>query len=158
MDISLVVVEQMKKKFADREGMQWDVEDVLEMTYSHDSFDIIMDKSLLDCVFHCSDAVMKVSNMVAEVHRVLRKGTGLALFLTVQTDDKVMPILKNPDYGVWVVEKINLKVETDCEGRVPQSAIAVIQDEEFNYAHSKEFGLYVCRAMSVDEESSKRQR
>lgn len=89
MDISGVVIEEMRSKFSHCEGMKWDVQDVLDMTYDDSSFDVVVDKSLMDCIFHCGNSEPLVANMLGELHRVLRKGSGVAVFLTTQQPEIV---------------------------------------------------------------------
>jgi hypothetical protein len=54
-----------------------------------DSFDVVIDKSLLDCIFHCEEYEVKVAGMLEELHRVLRKDTGLVVFFTIQPATEV---------------------------------------------------------------------
>jgi hypothetical protein len=54
-----------------------------------DAFDVVIDKSLLDCVFHCDEHEEEVEGMLEELHRVLRKDSGLAVFITIQPESKV---------------------------------------------------------------------
>ena len=46
-DISSVVIEQMRERNLHRQGMLWEVDDVLDMKYEDESFDVIIDKSSL---------------------------------------------------------------------------------------------------------------
>ena len=45
MDISSVVIEQMRDRNADRDEMVWEVMDVWDMWYEDSFFDIAIDKS-----------------------------------------------------------------------------------------------------------------
>lgn len=45
MDISPVVIQQMKERNKDKPGMVWEVGDALDMTYEDESFDVVLDKS-----------------------------------------------------------------------------------------------------------------
>jgi len=49
----------------------------------------VIDKSLLDCVFHCDEYEEKVADMLEELHRVLRKDKGLVVFITIQPPAEV---------------------------------------------------------------------
>lgn len=160
MDISGVVIEQMREKFAHCDGLKWDTEDVLDMSYEDSSFDTVVDKSLLDCIFHCGQHSEKVANMLAEVHRVLRKGTGVALYVTTQGPTEVMPFLEEAVCGTWVTEAQRLTVETDKQGNVPRLALSALGDgAELDCPYQKHFHIYVCRAIVEDSvPETKRQR
>merc|ERR1712166_681488 len=53
-DISESCIENMKKRNEKRPEMKWDVMDVRDMSYPDSSFDMIIDKSTLDCL-NCGD-------------------------------------------------------------------------------------------------------
>mmetsp|Transcript_36141 Transcript_36141/g.60916 ORF Transcript_36141/g.60916 Transcript_36141/m.60916 type:complete len:404 (-) Transcript_36141:307-1518(-) len=150
MDISPVVILQMKEKFGDHSEMQWHVEDVLEMSYPDNSFDVVVDKSLLDCSFHCGNHGEKVAGMLAELHRVLKKGSGIAIFLTTQGPEQVMPFLEDSGCGTWSTEQAYVTVTVDCEGRVPKNATSVLNDEMTDEEFSKSFQFYFCHALQSD--------
>jgi len=148
MDISPVVIQQMKEKFGNCTEMRWDVEDVMAMSYPDNSFDVVVDKSLMDCIFHCGKHEEKVAGMLPELHRVLKKGTGIAIFLTTQGPDQVMPFLEDTNCGVWSTEQAYLTVAVDCEGRVPKNAFSVLNDILPSAALSKAFRFYFCHAVA----------
>ena len=50
MDISPVVIEDMKERNLDRPNMVWEVMDVMNMEYKDESFDIAIDKSTIDAL------------------------------------------------------------------------------------------------------------
>jgi SAM-dependent methyltransferase len=50
MDISPVVIEDMKERNLDRQNMVWEVMDVMNMEYKDESFDIAIDKSTIDAL------------------------------------------------------------------------------------------------------------
>jgi SAM-dependent methyltransferase len=50
MDISPVVIEDMKERNLDRQNMVWEVMDVMSMEYKDESFDIAIDKSTIDAL------------------------------------------------------------------------------------------------------------
>jgi ubiquinone/menaquinone biosynthesis C-methylase UbiE len=87
-DFSPVVIKQMKKKYQD---LKWEVQDARNMSYKDGSFDVLVDKSLLDCMFYAEDCITALSAMLSEIHRVLKPG-GVALFLTVRTPEQVNPL------------------------------------------------------------------
>ncbi|KAG8926369.1 hypothetical protein FRC01_008942 [Tulasnella sp. 417] len=109
VDYSGVVIEKMKTKYEDREGMEWLEMDVRELAFENDSFDVAIDKGLIHLqandadgtnpAFACvgtMDAMMAVkgdvwnpppqvvddcTKEVDEAIRVLRPG-GIFIYLT----------------------------------------------------------------------------
>ena len=74
IDISPVVIDQMKERNKDKESMTWDVMDVRELTYKDWEFDIAIDKSTIDALLWGDDAFLNVAKMCKEVQRVLKPG------------------------------------------------------------------------------------
>ena len=55
--------------------MVWKVLDVTEMiTFASNTFDLVIDKSTIDCLFCKNDYNEKVASMLNETHRVLKPG------------------------------------------------------------------------------------
>lgn len=162
MDISDVVIEQMRVKYKDSPTMKWDAEDIMAMSYQDDAFDVVIDKSLLDCVFHCDEHEEEVEGMLEELHRVLRKDSGLAVFITIQPESKVLPFMEACKRGAWECQVETIRVETDCLGSVPCNARSSIGEAQLDpeVKRWKAFQLYVCHPLSSpkDAKKGKRQR
>eukprot|EP00927_Polykrikos_kofoidii_P030184 TRINITY_DN26015_c0_g1_i1.p1 TRINITY_DN26015_c0_g1~~TRINITY_DN26015_c0_g1_i1.p1 ORF type:complete len:218 (-),score=35.48 TRINITY_DN26015_c0_g1_i1:125-778(-) len=74
IDNSEVVIEQMVLRNERRPGMEWHVMDATSMTFPNESFDLVIDKSVMD-TFACSDrATLTIATYLREVDRVLRPG------------------------------------------------------------------------------------
>lgn len=73
VDNSSVVINQMKQRnYGMREGMKWMVGDAMKMRFKDGSFDLILDKGLLDD-FHCNvNSDVLIDTLLKEVRRVLR--------------------------------------------------------------------------------------
>lgn len=67
MDISSVVIDQMKERYADKEKMIWEVMDAREMSYEDEMFDIVIDKSTIDALLCGESAFLNVAKMTKEV-------------------------------------------------------------------------------------------
>lgn len=74
IDSSEVVISQMQERNSKRAGMTWSAMDATRMQYDKDSFDLVLDKSLIDTLACASDANTVVKKYLAEVVRVLRPG------------------------------------------------------------------------------------
>ena len=82
VDFSKVVIEQMtNKNGVERPQMTWQVLDITDMSvFETDTFDIVIDKSSIDCLFCTEDYILQVASMLKEVQRVIKpKGNYLAI-------------------------------------------------------------------------------
>jgi len=50
IDISPVVIDQMRDRNIDRANMSWEVMDITELTYEDETFDMAIDKSTIDAL------------------------------------------------------------------------------------------------------------
>ena len=74
IDISSVVIDVMKERNIERSKMTWETMDVMNMSYSDNSYDIAIDKSTIDALLCGSHAFVNVAKMTREVQRVLKPG------------------------------------------------------------------------------------
>ena len=72
VDISSVVIEQMRKRNEERDLMTFEVMDVRKLAYEDDFFDVAIDKSTIDALLCGDEAFLNVALMTEEVQRVLR--------------------------------------------------------------------------------------
>lgn len=76
IDYSEVVISQMQQRNRNRSKMIWSVMDATSMTYSNDSFDLVIDKGVLDAFSCMTAARLTIATYLKEVFRVLRPGGG----------------------------------------------------------------------------------
>ncbi|KAG9001212.1 hypothetical protein FRB90_011658 [Tulasnella sp. 427] len=89
VDYSAVVIEKMKAKYSNREGMEWKEMDVRALEFDNESFDVAIDKGTMDAMMAVkgdvwnppSQVVEDCTQEVDEAIRVLRPG-GLFIYLT----------------------------------------------------------------------------
>ena len=74
VDISRVVIDQMKTKYEDLPGVTWKQMDVSDMPFEDATFDCAIDKATLDCVF-CADLALKKVKKYAHEMVSSRRGT-----------------------------------------------------------------------------------
>ena len=74
IDISTVVIDQMKNRNEIRPEMKWDIGDVTDMIYDNDYFDMAIDKSTIDALLCGDNAFLNVAKMTKEVQRVIKPG------------------------------------------------------------------------------------
>ena len=90
VDFSEVVIEQMIQKNAElRPKMVWLMLDVTEMSrFVVDTFDLVIDKSTIDCLFCREDHVVKVAKMMMDIQRILKPGGTYFLISTGQPKNR----------------------------------------------------------------------
>jgi SAM-dependent methyltransferase len=71
MDYSAEAIEQMKLKYPD---MRWEVMDVRSLIYPNETFEAIIDKGTLDCLFFLDETNEEITKMLLELSRVLKPG------------------------------------------------------------------------------------
>eukprot|EP00929_Paragymnodinium_shiwhaense_P003330 TRINITY_DN103802_c0_g1_i1.p1 TRINITY_DN103802_c0_g1~~TRINITY_DN103802_c0_g1_i1.p1 ORF type:complete len:316 (-),score=59.52 TRINITY_DN103802_c0_g1_i1:376-1263(-) len=88
IDNSTVAIDLMKKRNVHRPELQWLVEDATAMPqHGSESFDVVVDKSLLDTFTCCVNARELISIYIAEMDRLLKPG-GTFLIVSYEIPDK----------------------------------------------------------------------
>ena len=72
IDISGIVIDQMKKRNTHRPLMTYIQMDALDLEYEDDSFDVVFDKSTLDAILCGKLSFLNSAMMLKEVQRVLK--------------------------------------------------------------------------------------
>ena len=115
-DISPSVISQMKEKNRlIRPQLQYDVMDVLAMTYDDNMFDLIVDKSTMD-VFICGhEASSSIETMLKECYRVLKSKGGFYVCISfAEPKDREKHLTS---YGLdWKVQKFEIKKKLNIPG------------------------------------------
>ncbi|KAM3403868.1 hypothetical protein ACQJBY_007145 [Aegilops geniculata] len=103
IDISSVVIEQMKEKHMDIPQLTYMQLDVRDMSFFGDgSFDCIIDKGILDAMMCGDDAPHGAYKMLAEVARLMRPG-GIYMLITYGAPKERLTLL-NQVQCRWEVE------------------------------------------------------
>ncbi|KAL6620195.1 hypothetical protein ACP70R_035334 [Stipagrostis hirtigluma subsp. patula] len=93
IDISSVVIEQMREKHADVPQLTYMQMDVRDMSvFGDESFDCVLDKGTLDAMMCADDAPHGASKMLAEVARLLQP-RGIYLLITYGAPKERVPLL-----------------------------------------------------------------
>ncbi|PBK72505.1 S-adenosyl-L-methionine-dependent methyltransferase [Armillaria solidipes] len=119
VDYSSVVIEQMQKRHGtDRPEMEWRVMDVRELEFADDHFDVAIDKGTMDAMMTAKgdvwvrfteadppeQVVSDCTKEVDEVIRVLRKSSGLFLYLTFGQPHFRRRFLARPETSLHIKE------------------------------------------------------
>ncbi|XP_078170715.1 uncharacterized protein LOC144564984 [Carex rostrata] len=82
IDISAIVIEMMKRKYAVVRQLKYMQMDVRDMSFfSDESFDCVIDKGTLDSLMCGPDAPLSAAQMIQEVNRLLKPG-GIFILIT----------------------------------------------------------------------------
>lgn len=88
MDISSVVIDQMRERNLHRPEMTWEIGDALDMSYEDEYFDVVVDKSrclnntgTLDAILCGENSFFNAAKLTKEVQRVLKTG-GIYLIIS----------------------------------------------------------------------------
>ncbi|CAA7398549.1 unnamed protein product [Spirodela intermedia] len=113
IDISSVVIEAMKEKYADCPEMKYFEMDVRDMTtFESGSFDTVIDKGTLDSLMCGSSAQQNSAKMLEEVNRIL-KDDGAYILITYG----------DPKYRLYLLKAMGWTVNLHVIGRpdrIPQ--------------------------------------
>ena len=75
IDLSSVVIQQMADRYRDKEEMEFTVMDATNLDFfPNECFDLVIDKGLTDAVLCGDKSFERVSSMISEMHRVLKRG------------------------------------------------------------------------------------
>ena len=103
VDTSAVVVSQMQFRYIDREGMEFMVGDAMKLdTFPDCSFDVIVDKGCIDCIFCSYRSIDNALLAYREACRLLTPGTGIFLSVSYGTQDMRSPHMKQFRWDVEV--------------------------------------------------------
>ena len=93
-----LVIEQMRHGHGCK-SMQWDVMDATDMVYEDDSFDVVLDKSLMDCLHCCKGSSAITQAYTNQVFRVLKPG-GLFIRISLHQEKLVRANLRGWNWTI----------------------------------------------------------
>ena len=87
IDISKKCIEMMlNRNVFRRPEIEWSIMDCRKLTYEDESFDLIIDKSTLDCLMCGATAELDVCQMIKEIQRIL-KTNGLYVIISLESSE-----------------------------------------------------------------------
>jgi len=91
VDLNAAVIERMQNAYGEDKRLHFEVQDAMNLTYPNDSFNVVLDKGLLD-VFRPRGPEIVVATAM-ELIRVLRPG-GLFMYVSYSSQDRQSPELQ----------------------------------------------------------------
>jgi ubiquinone/menaquinone biosynthesis C-methylase UbiE len=128
IDFSSTVIRQMQEKYEDLDEMDFMEMNVCKIEYPPGCFDLIIDKSTLDCVLCGDKSFSRASLMMQNVYRVLKPG-GSFVCVSYGMPDARLGYLKNKFLN-WTIEHAKI-------AKVPLEQFVNVELSQFYY-------VYVC--------------
>eukprot|EP01012_Entosiphon_sulcatum_P031636 TRINITY_DN4027_c0_g1_i1.p1 TRINITY_DN4027_c0_g1~~TRINITY_DN4027_c0_g1_i1.p1 ORF type:complete len:229 (-),score=40.08 TRINITY_DN4027_c0_g1_i1:86-772(-) len=89
IDISDVVITQMKSRYKDLDKMEWIKMDATQLTFPEACFDLVIDKGTTDALLCGSNSFHNVYQMNKGISRVMRKGARYVVVTYGQPDTRI---------------------------------------------------------------------
>ena len=89
IDISEVVINQMRARYKELDRMEWLRMDVLKLDFPDNSFDLIIDKGTVDSLLCGSNSFHNVYQMNKQMSRVMKKGARCVTITYGQPDTRI---------------------------------------------------------------------
>lgn len=105
IDFSPVVIDAMRRKYTGKD-IVYNVGNALELEFTGETFDLIIDKATLDTVLCSENCTLNVGKMLKEVHRVL-KPSGVYICFSHAAPDKRLHYMVKSEF-VWSVVNSSL--------------------------------------------------
>jgi len=151
-DISEVAVDVLVERGGFPPGFKVLQDDMTQSSLQSNSLGVIVDKSLIDCMFWCddedTDPVHLVSRVLEEYHRTLVPG-GVAIIVTTTEPDMMLPLVhqtkESKSSQTWFASMLELWVEADEGGEVPTNATIQVAEPggRIQAEFAKTFFMYV---------------
>ena len=114
IDISSVVINQMREKYNYNKNLFWFTMDCTHMTFDDDVFDIVFDKGTFDALMCGDESTLKVLQSLEEIRRVLQPG-GLFIEITYGRPDDRCDIFAQAGDGWDIYDPIILDNPNDAQ-------------------------------------------
>jgi ubiquinone/menaquinone biosynthesis C-methylase UbiE len=103
VDWSDTVIQKMKSKHAALKGMNFTTMDVTSLDFGDSSYDVVIDKAVMDSILCGEGSTDKVIAMMMEVQRVLKPG-GVFMSVTHGEKDTREFYFKHPKLSAWDIQ------------------------------------------------------
>ncbi|CAL4900561.1 unnamed protein product [Urochloa decumbens] len=159
IDISSVVIEQMREKHKEIPQLTYMQIDVRNMSFFGDeSFGCILDKGTLDAMMCADDAPDGASKMLAEVARLLRP-RGIYLLITYGAPKERVPLLNQTgcswSIALYIMPTPGYQLKMSKGTQPTMEEVALTEDGQLppNYVlkDPESHFIYVCHKLAVKE-------
>lgn len=115
VDISEVVIAQMKERCASKPELVFDHQDVRKLDFNSEYFDVAIDKGTMDSLLCGEDSFTNVHEMLKEVSRVLVPG-GVFVVVSYGLPTSRLVHLEKPEFN-WTAEHFEIDKEIGAEDK-----------------------------------------
>lgn len=111
VDISPVVIEQQRERYPD---MCWEVMDCLKSPAIVETYEAVVDKSLIDTIMCASNSSAMVTKLVQNMYKILKPG-GVYITLSLHKEDDVIDYFykEGLDWKVYTYNILNPRWDTE---------------------------------------------
>mmetsp|Transcript_25332 Transcript_25332/g.45026 ORF Transcript_25332/g.45026 Transcript_25332/m.45026 type:complete len:209 (+) Transcript_25332:207-833(+) len=134
IDISQVVIDDMQLKYRKKKGMQFIKMDAKNMDFKDNTYDLIVDKGLSDCLLCGDDGEDDISTSLSEISRVLAPG---GVYICVSFGD--------PDSREDYFSSKGFHWEVSRPVSVPKPAISSQQKQSNHDANDQVHWCYIAK-------------
>ena len=147
IDICQNVIDYMRERNKNKEGMYFDAMDVRNMAYKNEIFDLIIDKATMDTILCGDNPFLNVAKMTKEISRVLKIG-GIYLILSIgKPEERIFHLQREHLCFDIQVYSIKRKVNDNNEN--------YSQNNKINEKENIHYG-YICRKLPEANENIKK--
>ena len=140
IDVSRVVIDQMKARYQDRPQLSWTAMDVTSLEHPDEFFDCVIAKGTVDAILCGEGSTANMAEMCKEVSRVLAPN-GVFIIVSYGAPDNRRDYLEQEEYGWTVRETIT----------VPKPQISTAAAVDAKDATSVHY-IYICEKPSGEED------
>mmetsp|Transcript_316 Transcript_316/g.742 ORF Transcript_316/g.742 Transcript_316/m.742 type:complete len:210 (-) Transcript_316:348-977(-) len=97
IDISKVVIDQMKERHKDKSTLTWQVMNACHLDFMDETYDCIIDKGTVDSILCGEGSTGNISKMLSECARVL-KPNGIFFMVSYGVPENRLGYLENDEY------------------------------------------------------------
>jgi len=101
IDLSPTVIQQMSEEHKLKNLMKWEIMNCCQLLFDKESFDVVLDKSTMDCLCCCENSVHQISEMMKESWRCLCPG-GLFISLSFHAKERVISCIQYDEDGCLI--------------------------------------------------------
>jgi len=89
IDISEIVINQMKARYKDLDKMEWLLKDATKLDFPDNSYDLVIDKATTDALLCGANSFHNVYQINKQISRVMKKGSHYVVITYGQPDTRI---------------------------------------------------------------------
>ena len=145
IEISSVVIKQMKERNIKRKGMTYEVMDCCNLKYPDNFFDIAIDKSTIDALLCGDNSFLLTALMLKEGQRVIKENDGIYFAISYGKPSTRVFHFERPFLSWKIQEFVFYPVSLDLERNKDENGNLLRSKEELlREKEEKSHYIYLC--------------